>query len=42
MKTLLCLALLLLAGCATPPAQPPRDTLPIYRPTQPIVYPLPR
>lgn len=44
MRALLVIALLL-AGCGTTPApRPPTDRgdPPVYRPTQPIYYPVPR
>lgn len=42
MKTLLAIFVLTLAGCATPKPVDTGDRLPVYRPQQPITYPLPR
>jgi type IV pilus biogenesis protein CpaD/CtpE len=39
-KTLLVILLLALAGCSTPPN--PAADIPVYRPTAPIHYPVPR
>lgn len=42
MKTILVLFALSMVGCTTQPKPETGDRIPVYRPTQPISYPLPR